>query len=200
MTSKRKQYTSEFKFKAVMESFQRDTTLHDHRAFQKLLSNGVGSVVHILEKGVERLNEFRTNRAQLCLMGERELAQHLFSLWGEVDENPSLISLIPTALDETALNEPIDQLDGAMMRELEPLGQRADGRFPSLRQTLDGKEQLMLLGLKTRSSCRLLAEAEKAAKLIAKFGSCLILSDRALSRGRHPVNLSVGSPSQYQSG
>jgi hypothetical protein len=88
--------------------------LHDHRAFQKLLSNGVGSVVHILEKGVERLNEFRTNRAQLCLMGERELAQHLFSLWGEVDENPSLISLIPTALDETALNEPIDQLDGCI--------------------------------------------------------------------------------------
>jgi transposase-like protein len=27
MTSKRKQYTSEFKFKAVMESFQRDTTI-----------------------------------------------------------------------------------------------------------------------------------------------------------------------------
>jgi len=103
-------------------------------------------------------------------MGERELAQHLFSLWGEVDKNPSLISLIPTALDETALNEPIDQLDGAMMRELEPLGQGADGRFPSLRQTPHGKEQLMLLGLKTRRSCSLLAEAEKAAKLIAKFG------------------------------
>lgn len=139
-------------------------------AFQKLLSNGVGSVVYIPEKGVERLNEFRTNRAQLCLMGERELPQYLFSLWGEVDKNPSLISLISTTLDETALNEPIDQLDGTMMRELEPLGQGADGRFPSLRQTLDGKEQLMLLGLKTRSSCSLLAEAEKAAKLIAKFG------------------------------
>ncbi len=27
MTSKRKQYTAEFKFKAVMESFQRDTTI-----------------------------------------------------------------------------------------------------------------------------------------------------------------------------
>ena len=27
MTSKRKQYTSEFKFKAVLESFQRDTTI-----------------------------------------------------------------------------------------------------------------------------------------------------------------------------
>lgn len=27
MTSKRKQYTSEFKFKVVMESFQRDTTI-----------------------------------------------------------------------------------------------------------------------------------------------------------------------------
>jgi len=27
MTNKRKQYTAEFKFKAVMESFQRDTTI-----------------------------------------------------------------------------------------------------------------------------------------------------------------------------
>jgi transposase len=27
MTNKRKQYTSEFKFRAVMESFQRDTTI-----------------------------------------------------------------------------------------------------------------------------------------------------------------------------
>jgi len=130
----------------------------------------LGSAVPIPDKGVERLNEIRTNRAQLGMMGERELAQYLFSLWGEVDKNPSLISLIPTALDETALNEPIDQLDGAMMRELEPLGQGADGRFPSLRQTPHGKEQLMLLGLKTRRSCSLLAEAEKAAKLIAKFG------------------------------
>ena len=63
-------------------------------AFQKLLSNGVGSVVYIPEKGVERLNVFRTNRAQLCLMGEREPPQYPFSLWGEVDKNPSLISLI----------------------------------------------------------------------------------------------------------
>src|SRR5579864_2294132 len=97
-------------------------------AFQKLLSNGVGSVVYIPEKGVERLNVFRTNRVQLCLMGEREPPQYLFSLWGEVDKNPSLISLIPTTLDETALNEPIDQLDGAMMRELEPLGHRSEER------------------------------------------------------------------------
>jgi hypothetical protein len=137
--------------------------------FKSCSLTGVGSGVYIPEKGVEHLNEFQTNRAQLGLMGERELAQYLFSLWGEGDQNPSLISLIPTALDETALNEPINQLDGAMMRELEPLGQGADGRFPSLRQTLHGKEQLLLLGLKTRSSGSLLTKTQKAAQLIAKF-------------------------------
>jgi len=35
MTSKRKQYTSEFKFKAVMESFQRDTTIEGKRREQE---------------------------------------------------------------------------------------------------------------------------------------------------------------------
>lgn len=49
-------------------------------------------MVHILKQGIERLNEFRTNQAQLCLMGEREFAQHLFSLWGEGDKNLVLIS------------------------------------------------------------------------------------------------------------
>ena len=82
----------------------------------------MGSVVYIPEKGVERLNEFRTNRAQLCLMGERELAQYLFPLWGEVDKNPSLISLIPTTLDKTALNEPIYQIGRASCRERVLLG------------------------------------------------------------------------------
>ena len=114
--------------------------------FKSCSLTGVGSGVSNPEKGVEHLNEFKTNRAQLGLMGERELAQYLFSLWGKVDKNPSLVNLIPIALDETSLNEPINQLDGAMMGELEPLVQGADGRFPSQRQTLHGKEQLLLLG------------------------------------------------------
>jgi hypothetical protein len=85
-------------------------------------------------------------------MSEREGPQHLLSLWSEANKHLPLVSLIPAALDETTLGEPSDEFDRAMMRELEPLGQSADGRFPSLRQPLHGQEHLVLLGFKTSST------------------------------------------------
>lgn len=85
-------------------------------------------------------------------MSEREIPQHFLSLWGEANKHLPLISLLPATLDVTTLGEPINELDCTMMRELEPLGQNTDGRFPSLRQTFHGKKQLGLLGLKTSSA------------------------------------------------
>ena len=73
-------------------------------------------------------------------MSKREFPQHLFSLWGEANKNPPLISLVAAALDVTALDEPIDELDRTVMRNLEPLGHSTDGRFASLGQALDSKE------------------------------------------------------------
>jgi hypothetical protein len=130
-------------------------------------------------------------------MSEREGPQRLLSLWGEANKHLPLISLIPAALDETTIGEPIDEFDRAMMRELEPLGQSADGRFPSLRQPLHGKEQLMLLGFKARSTRSLFAEAEKAAKLIAKFGERLIRRDRDLIFGIHRTTFPVERRTSY---
>jgi len=73
-------------------------------------------------------------------MSKREIPQHLFSLWGKANKNSPLISLVPAALDVTALDEPIDELDRTMMRDLEALGQNTDGRFASLGQALESKE------------------------------------------------------------
>ena len=123
-------------------------------------------------------------------MSEREGPQHLFSLWGEGDKHPSLIPLAPAALDETTFGEPVDEFDRAMMRDLEPLGQSTDGRFPSLRQPLHCQQQLVLLGFKTRSTRGLFAEAEKAAQLIAKFGERLIRRDRDFILWIHRTTLS----------
>src|SRR5512135_563058 len=75
-------------------------------------------IVCIVENRVERLNESRTNRKQLVTMRERKIPQYFFSLWGEGNKNFPLISFIPAALNKTALNEPINQFDRPMMREL----------------------------------------------------------------------------------
>lgn len=85
-------------------------------------------------------------------MSEREIPQHFLSLWGEANKHLPLISLVLAALDETTFHEPIDEFDRAMMGELEPLGQSADGRFCSFRQTFHGKKQLVLLEFKARST------------------------------------------------
>jgi len=81
-----------------------------------------------------------------------------------------------------------------MMRDLEPLGQSADSRFLSLGQTLDGKEQLVLLGFKTLGTRSLFTKAEK---LIAKLGECLIPRDRDLISGIHHANLPVKNKTSY---
>jgi hypothetical protein len=131
-------------------------------------------------------------------MSEREIPQRLLPLWGEANKHLPLIGLTPAALDETTLGEPIDEFDRAVMRDLEPLGQRADGRFPSLRQTFHGQEQLVLLGFKARSTRSLFTEAEKPAKLIAKFSECLIRCDRDLISGiHHATSLPVESRTSY---
>ena len=125
-------------------------------------------------------------------MSKRKIPQHLFSLWGEGDKHPPLIPLTPpAAFDEATFGEPVDEFDRAMMRELEPLGHSADGRFPPLRQPLHGQEHLVLLGFKARRTRSLFTEAEKAAKLITKFGECLILREREFILWIHRTTFQV---------
>lgn len=90
-------------------------------------------------------------------MSERAIPQHFLSLWGEANKHLPLISLVPAALDETTFHEPIDEFDRAMMGELEPLGQSADGRFPSFRQTFHARSNWCCWGSRpaARTTCSL---------------------------------------------
>lgn len=58
----------------------------------------------------------------------------------------------------------------------------------------------MLLGFKARSTRSLFAEAEKAAKLIAKFGECLIRRARDLILGIHRTTFPVECRTSYDEG
>ena len=90
-------------------------------------------------------------------MSEREGPQHLFSLWSEANKHLPLIGLVPAALHETTLGEPIDEFDRAVMGDLEPLGQSANGRFPSLRQPLTARSNWCCWGSRpaARAACSL---------------------------------------------
>ena len=114
-------------------------------------------------------------------MLEREFSQYLLSSQGEVDEHAPLISLIAAALNETALYKAIYQLNRAVMLKLESLGQFPYRRLPSLRQTLQGQQQLVLLRLYASRTGRLLAKVQEAANLVAEFGQRLVFLKRNVS-------------------
>ncbi len=96
--------------------------------------------------------------------------QDLLPLWSELDDDASLIGFIPRAVDETSPHQPINELDRTMMPKLESLGQLTDRGFPPGRQSLERKQELVLLRHETCLACRLLAKVQKTPNLIANFG------------------------------
>lgn len=117
-------------------------------------------------RGAERLRE----RAELCQVVERELAEDRFAACGQADDHLSVIAGMPLASHEAAGDEPVDQLDGAVVAHLETLRDRADRREPPSRQALHGEEELVALRLEAGGARRALAEPEEAADLVAELG------------------------------
>ena len=102
-------------------------------------------------------------------MKERKPSQDLLPLWSEVDDDASLIGFIPQTFDETSLHQPINLLNRTMMPNLESLGQLTDRCFSPGGQSLERKQQLVLLRHETCLACRLLAKMEKPSNLVTKF-------------------------------
>ena len=65
--------------------------------------------------------------------------------------------------------QPVDQLDGAVMPDLQALSQFADGGRHFRRQTLDRQQQLVLLRFQAVSARRFLAVAQEPADVITEF-------------------------------
>jgi hypothetical protein len=77
---------------------------------------------------------------------------------------------VPAPVHHPPRHKSIDQLDGAVVPDLQPLGERTDGgRAPSL-QSFELQQQRVLLGLDPRRPGRVLASTEKTAQLIPQIG------------------------------
>jgi len=128
------------------------------------------------------------HRRELGEMVQRELAEHRLSPRRELDEDPAPVDECATPPHELPLRQAVDQLDGAVVLHLKPLGQLADRRLPVPREALHGEQELMVLGLDTGGSGRLRAESEEPADLVAELGQGPVGARRHPPPGRFFVS------------
>ena len=108
-------------------------------------------------------------------MRERKIPEERLAVRGECDEDLLPVRCPSTALDKPLAHRPANQLDRAVMLQLQPLGEIANRRACSLRKAFQGKHQLMLLGFQSRSVGSLLAEMDEAPDLKAELRQRSIL-------------------------
>jgi hypothetical protein len=106
---------------------------------------------------------------------DRQPTKQPLSARGERDHDLPTIGSVRRPAHEPARFATIDQLDGAVVAELESFCEHADRRSEAERQAPHGEEQLMLTGLDSNLRRRLLAEADEAAKPIAEFRERTVL-------------------------
>jgi len=86
---------------------------------------------------------------------------------GELDEDLPAIIGCPQTGKEAPVDQPIDQLNGAVMLELHSFCQDTNGRLEAARETSHRQEELVLLRLDTGFSSGVFAETQEAADLVA---------------------------------
>jgi hypothetical protein len=60
-----------------------------------------------------------------------QLSQDRFAAWRDLDGDRAAIELGATAPDHASADEPIHELDGGVVSDLQALGQHADRRHPA---------------------------------------------------------------------
>jgi hypothetical protein len=97
-----------------------------------------------LEQRLEHAEELRSERPQLCPVVEGKPTKHRLPGRRQPDVHLPAVDLAPSALDQPPRGESVDQLDGAVVVRLKPLGQLADRRRSPLRPPSDREQELVL--------------------------------------------------------
>lgn len=113
---------------------------------------------------------------------ERELAEKRLTVGREGNKDLPPVCRSPAPRDKTLAHRPINQLDRAVVLQLQPLGEIADRRAFSFGESLQGEHQLVLLGFQRRRVGRLLAEMNEAPDLKAELRQRPILGNGNLPR------------------
>jgi len=131
--------------------------------------------LHGARDPLERLDQRRADGLELLPVKRCETLQHPPALRGEPDIDLAPVALPPLAPDEAPALQAIDQLDRAVVLDLEPLRQLADRRLPIRRQPPQRQEQLVLLRLETDGARCLLAPAQELPEPVPELGKRLVV-------------------------
>jgi hypothetical protein len=128
--------------------------------------------------GSQGAHERWTGCLELGMVGDRELPQERLAPLRKADENftPVLAIVLPAC--QPSLCETVDQLDGAVMLNLEALGQFADSRPAPFRQALDCQQKLVLLRLDPVRLGGVGAELQEAPDAVSEIGQGAVFSGR----------------------
>src|SRR5437667_937265 len=115
------------------------------------------------DEGVERPAERRRHRAQLRAMGVRQPREYRLGAPCEVHEHPPPVGPGPRPADQAPRLHAVDELDGGVVLDLQPLGEEPDGGVYPRGHALHREQELVLLRLETGRSGRAFAEALEPA-------------------------------------
>ena len=127
------------------------------------------------QEEVEGRHQGRAGGAQFRAVVEREVAEFRLARGGEVDQDAAAVGVVPPAPEQPQAFEAVDQFDGAVVLQEEPLGQGADRGRDRRRETFQRQEELVLLRLQASRARGLLAEMEEAPEAIAHLGQRAVL-------------------------
>jgi hypothetical protein len=109
---------------------------------------------------------------------KRKFTQDPFALGGESEQDlPAVLATAPTA-NVAVGGQAIDQLDGAVVLNLQPLGNFPNAGPGILRTSFDGQHHLVLAGFQASAARCLLAEMQETTNLMTqirqglKIGRC----------------------------
>src|SRR5579863_901103 len=139
------------------------------------LSFGAGATGARLDGVFECGNQNRALHAEFGAMVQGEIPQEFLAPGAESEQNFAAVAVAALAMDVTSGGQPVHEFHSAVMLNLQAFGQFAHKRRHAGWKPFQRKHQLMLMGLQTGSACRLFAEAQKAANLVAEFRQRLIV-------------------------
>jgi hypothetical protein len=137
--------------------------------------------------GIENVRERRENLGgqslKLLPVSQRQLAEDRLPFRRDLDQHLALVELVPEPPQDPGGHHPVDESDDGVMAELELPGEGADRGNGVLRESLDGQEQLVLLGLKPLRARGRLAERQEPPEEVAELRQRPVVGIGGRSRG-----------------
>lgn len=124
---------------------------------------------------MERPDEVRARRAQLGLVGGRQLLEETCACSRDLQHHHTPVGLAPSAPDKPPPDESVNERYDAVVSNHESLRERPDRGAHPRRQAHEGEQELVLRWLNAGLTRRALAEGQKRPELVAHLRESLVV-------------------------